>query len=185
MRGRDPDRKSLKNGLIESRMIRKLLLDAGISSCSINRLLQDERDESSRNSRFQFKNGARGSFTMIGWRAGGEAVPAKLTERAAFPFRTINNIDNITTFCLSTRLIACCVLILEPVSTAAMSASRTSPSWLVTLFTVLTVLSAQVRALHVYMEGQQRKCFFEELPKDTLVVGKALQYSDGGSLQIY
>ncbi|GAM38958.1 endosomal cargo receptor [Talaromyces pinophilus] len=52
-----------------------------------------------------------------------------------------------------------------------MSASRTSPSWLLTLFTVLTVLSAQARALHVYMEGQQRKCFFEELPKDTLVVG--------------
>uniref|UniRef100_A0A093Y0R7 Protein ERP1 n=1 Tax=Talaromyces marneffei PM1 TaxID=1077442 RepID=A0A093Y0R7_TALMA len=49
-----------------------------------------------------------------------------------------------------------------------MSASRTSPSWLLTLFTVLTVLSAQARALHVYMEGQQRKCFFEELPQDTL-----------------
>ena len=55
-----------------------------------------------------------------------------------------------------------------------MSASRISPSWLLAVLTVLSVLSAQARALHVYMEGQQQKCFFEELPKDTLVVGKNL-----------
>lgn len=53
-----------------------------------------------------------------------------------------------------------------------MSASRITSSWLLTALTVLSVLSAQARALHVYMEGQQKKCFYEELPKDTLVVGR-------------
>ncbi|CRG85369.1 putative membrane protein C16E9,09c [Talaromyces islandicus] len=52
-----------------------------------------------------------------------------------------------------------------------MTASRTSPSWLLSAFVLLTVLSSQARALHLYMEGAQQKCFFEELPKDTLVVG--------------
>jgi hypothetical protein len=59
--------------------------------------LEGESDESSRNSRFQLKNGARGNFTVIGQTVGGEAVAAKLTERGAFPFRSINNIDNIST----------------------------------------------------------------------------------------
>lgn len=29
-----------------------------------------------------------------------------------------------------------------------------------------------VNALYFYMEGNGQKCFFEELPKDTLVVGE-------------
>ncbi|KAL1981520.1 hypothetical protein VTN96DRAFT_2501 [Rasamsonia emersonii] len=52
-----------------------------------------------------------------------------------------------------------------------MAPSRSSPSWLLMAFTILTVLSAQARALHFYIEGRQQKCFYEELPKDTLVVG--------------
>ncbi|KAH8697180.1 putative endosomal cargo receptor [Talaromyces proteolyticus] len=52
-----------------------------------------------------------------------------------------------------------------------MSASRISSSWPLFAFMLLTVLSSQARALHLYMEGRQEKCFFEELPKDTLVVG--------------
>jgi hypothetical protein len=58
-----------------------------------------------------------------------------------------------------------------------MAPSRSSPSWLMTVLTILTVLSAQARALHLYMEGRQQKCFFEELPKDTLVVGMLLPFS--------
>lgn len=72
----------------------------------INRLfLEDESDESRRTSRLQLKNGARGNFTAIGQTAGGEAVAAKLTERGAFPFSSINNIDNISTICLFNSLI--------------------------------------------------------------------------------
>ncbi|KAL1968855.1 hypothetical protein VTN77DRAFT_1216 [Rasamsonia byssochlamydoides] len=52
-----------------------------------------------------------------------------------------------------------------------MAPSRSSPSWLLTVFAILAVLSAQARALHLYIEGREQKCFFEELPKDTLVVG--------------
>ena len=37
----------------------------------------------------------------------------------------------------------------------------------------MTILSLILpcNALHFYMDGRQTKCFFEELPKDTLVVG--------------
>lgn len=35
----------------------------------------------------------------------------------------------------------------------------------------LGALLAPVRALHFYIDGTTPKCFFEELPKDTLVVG--------------
>ena len=38
----------------------------------------------------------------------------------------------------------------------------------------LTALLAPVQALHYYVDGPTQKCFFEELPKDTLVVGKTL-----------
>lgn len=70
-------------------------LEAGVFDRRL--YLEDESDESSRNSRFQLKNGARGNFAVIGQTAGGEAVAAKLTERGAFPFSSINNIDNIST----------------------------------------------------------------------------------------
>ena len=55
-----------------------------------------------------------------------------------------------------------------------MAASRSSPSWLSFVFATLALLSFSVpaNALYFYMDGRQTKCFFEDLPKDTLVVGK-------------
>ncbi|KAK4981666.1 emp24p/erv25p-related protein [Elasticomyces elasticus] len=46
------------------------------------------------------------------------------------------------------------------------------------LLTLTTLLPVQ--ALYFYLDGTTQKCFFEELPKDTLVVGhyKAEQYSE-------
>ncbi|KAF3491868.1 ERP6 [Arthroderma uncinatum] len=38
------------------------------------------------------------------------------------------------------------------------------------LITILT-LSTPVHSLYFYIHGRQQKCFYEELPKDTLVVG--------------
>ena len=35
----------------------------------------------------------------------------------------------------------------------------------------LSVLLAPVQSLYFYIDGTTPKCFFEELPKDTLVVG--------------
>lgn len=54
-----------------------------------------------------------------------------------------------------------------------MAPSRSRPSWLqrtVLCLTVLT-LAAPSQALYFYLEGTIPKCFYEELPKDTLVVG--------------
>lgn len=50
-----------------------------------------------------------------------------------------------------------------------------SPSWLTATLTLLSLLSLLVpaNALYFYMDGRQTKCFFEDLPKDTLVAGKA------------
>ncbi|KAJ5811155.1 hypothetical protein N7447_010671, partial [Penicillium robsamsonii] len=52
--------------------------------------------------------------------------------------------------------------------------SGTSSSWLASALTLLSLLSLLVptNALHFYMEGRQTKCFFEDLPKDTLVAGR-------------
>jgi hypothetical protein len=36
----------------------------------------------------------------------------------------------------------------------------------------VSALLAPVQSLYFYIEGQNPKCFFERLPKDTLVVGK-------------
>jgi hypothetical protein len=33
------------------------------------------------------------------------------------------------------------------------------------------LLASQAQALYFYIDGPSQKCFFEELPKDTLVVG--------------
>ncbi|EGD93845.1 Emp24/gp25L/p24 membrane trafficking protein [Trichophyton tonsurans CBS 112818] len=51
--------------------------------------------------------------------------------------------------------------------------SRSQPSWLSTFFSIVTILtlSAPVQSLYFYIHGRQPKCFYEELPKDTLVVG--------------
>ncbi|KAK5147174.1 hypothetical protein LTR04_000907, partial [Oleoguttula sp. CCFEE 6159] len=47
----------------------------------------------------------------------------------------------------------------------------TSGAWpLLSLFTILASL-LPVNALYFYLDGTSQKCFFEELPKDTLVVG--------------
>ncbi|GAM87299.1 hypothetical protein ANO11243_053210 [Dothideomycetidae sp. 11243] len=44
----------------------------------------------------------------------------------------------------------------------------------------LAALSSHVSALYFYIDGPREKCFFEELPKDTLVVGhyNGLLYND-------
>lgn len=39
------------------------------------------------------------------------------------------------------------------------------------LFLPLLSLAGAARALYFYVDSQAPKCFFEELPKDTLVVG--------------
>lgn len=55
-----------------------------------------------------------------------------------------------------------------------MAPSRSySASWLSSILAVLAVLclSVPANALYFYMGEKQTKCFFEELPKDTLVVG--------------
>ncbi|KAJ5502256.1 hypothetical protein N7463_005130 [Penicillium fimorum] len=52
--------------------------------------------------------------------------------------------------------------------------SGTSSSWLASALTLLSLFSLLVptNALYFYMEGRQTKCFFEDLPKDTLVAGR-------------
>ena len=44
----------------------------------------------------------------------------------------------------------------------------------------LVLLVCQTQALYFYIDGPSQKCFFEELPKDTLVVGsyKATQWNE-------
>lgn len=37
----------------------------------------------------------------------------------------------------------------------------------------LAALFLPTQALYFYIDGPQQKCFFEELPKDTLVVGES------------
>ena len=41
------------------------------------------------------------------------------------------------------------------------------------LLLVLAALASNVSALYFYIDGPREKCFYEELPKDTLVVGKS------------
>lgn len=57
-----------------------------------------------------------------------------------------------------------------------MAPSTSSASWLSSAlaFCVILCLTVPVNALYFYMDGRQTKCFFEELPKDTLVVGTSL-----------
>lgn len=38
--------------------------------------------------------------------------------------------------------------------------------------TALATLSSSANALYFYLDGTAPKCFYEELPKDTLVVGQ-------------
>lgn len=39
---------------------------------------------------------------------------------------------------------------------------------------VAAALALPTQALHFYLDGAVQKCFYEELPKDTLVVGTTL-----------
>lgn len=44
--------------------------------------------------------------------------------------------------------------------------------FLLTGLTALAALSSSANALYFYLDGTAPKCFYEELPKDTLVVGQ-------------
>ncbi len=46
--------------------------------------------------------------------------------------------------------------------------------WSLPAYLSLALLLSQAQALYFYIDGPTQKCFFEELPKDTLVVGKAV-----------
>ncbi|KAL2801452.1 emp24/gp25L/p24 family/GOLD-domain-containing protein [Aspergillus germanicus] len=54
-----------------------------------------------------------------------------------------------------------------------MAPSKPSASWLSSTLAVYAILclSLPVNALYFYVDGRQTRCFYEELPKDTLVVG--------------
>ena len=54
-----------------------------------------------------------------------------------------------------------------------MERSYSRPSWLLQslLLSIGLALVVPADALYFYMEGTTPKCFYEELPKDTLVVG--------------
>jgi p24 family protein alpha len=43
--------------------------------------------------------------------------------------------------------------------------------WSITPLLTLSAVLAPVQALYFFIDGQAPKCFFEELPKDTIVVG--------------
>lgn len=43
--------------------------------------------------------------------------------------------------------------------------------WSLTQCLSLLLLVSQAQALYFYIDGVTKKCFFEDLPKDTLVVG--------------
>jgi len=49
------------------------------------------------------------------------------------------------------------------------------------LLFLLALIVIPSQALYFYMDGSQAKCFFEDLPKDTLVVGTHSQPKQGNS----
>lgn len=53
-----------------------------------------------------------------------------------------------------------------------MVVSTRLPSWII-LLTAFLSLVLETNALYFYMDGGSPKCFYEELPKDTLVVGQS------------
>jgi len=46
------------------------------------------------------------------------------------------------------------------------------PAWLLAFVTLMTSI-LPANALYFYMDSASPKCFYEELPKDTLVVGQS------------
>jgi hypothetical protein len=60
---------------------------------------------------------------------------------------------------------------------------RQGPSFVSVLsLLVLGLLALPTQALYFYMDGDNPKCFLEELPKDTLVVGMFLPWEQCGTL---
>ncbi|KAJ5438800.1 uncharacterized protein N7458_009798 [Penicillium daleae] len=55
-----------------------------------------------------------------------------------------------------------------------MAYQASSPSWLAAVMALFSIFSLLVpaNALYFYVDGRQTKCFYEDLPKDTLVAGK-------------
>jgi len=53
-----------------------------------------------------------------------------------------------------------------------MAPSRLKDPSTVFAYLLLTAFILPSNALYFYINGNQPKCFFEELPKDTMVVGK-------------
>lgn len=49
---------------------------------------------------------------------------------------------------------------------------RTHKMLLTSIVTASCLLASSVQALYFYIDGTTPKCFYEELPKDTLVVGQ-------------
>jgi len=49
---------------------------------------------------------------------------------------------------------------------------RTDKMLLASILTVTCLLASSTQALYFYIDGTTPKCFYEELPKDTLVVGQ-------------
>jgi len=47
----------------------------------------------------------------------------------------------------------------------------------VILSLLISAFLSQVQALYFFIDGTTPKCFFEELPKDTLVVGRSTSAS--------
>lgn len=58
-------------------------------------------------------------------------------------------------------------------TSSAMAFQASLPSWLAATLALFSILSLflPANALYFYAEGRQPKCFFEDLPKDTLVAG--------------
>jgi hypothetical protein len=55
-------------------------------------------------------------------------------------------------------------------NTAALPHDQSLTMWRPSVF-LAAVLAVPSQALHFFIDGAVQKCFFEELPKDTLVVG--------------
>lgn len=59
--------------------------------------------------------------------------------------------------------------------------SQASSSWLVATLALFSFLSflLPANALYFYVDGRQTKCFYEDLPKDTLVAGTSIILQEG------
>lgn len=57
-----------------------------------------------------------------------------------------------------------------------MKTSHSNSLWALTVLFTSALLVAQTQALYFFLENGVAKCFYEELPKDTLVVGESAHY---------